>query len=726
MTQKIKKVKQMQQNGQWSADIPIGADAINVDMQDGESVESKLNKKPYYYNTISSMKTDTKLKNNDMVIILGTDNGIRKEYIIENEGDILLNNGLYAKEIKEESADFIFPKFWEDAPNGDLSLIKYKNKVIMIDTYKNDMWTNVKQMLLDNSISHIDYLILTHYHADHVGNVENLYNDGYIDSNTNYYFPGESPTRFGFDSQIAYYKSFCETNNLSYYVPENDEVLNIDENFKITFTNCDGSLYDNYYTSNEQNQISTICLIEFKQIKALFTGDAYKSTENFLLKTNFVKSNVNLYKIPHHSINNSCEPLFLQIIKPEYAVQIAGISRYAAGEFANSAEAKILNSFNTKIFATFMNDNYITFKTNGYIFNNIKGKSYNGANGRILYDLYVDENAITNHIQNGSQEYPFSEIAQAITELSSMPFIDEGVIHIAEGNYGYSALSAGYPLDSEFNRINLYNSNVIYTLTGDSEDSSKVVINGIYAKKIKLRLQNLTLDNDNHNEGIYLDKCTADIENVVITSKTNTTHHNGIYSRNSEISVNNFTADYCNYVFNLNYNTNLSYNNFTYGSYNNNLKTINNSTILEKNYTFTNTSEKYNNLKFYGNKIVPSLLYYNNTPEYTATDFSLNVNPRDFRSIEIEYIDTEGRIGSTGRITAPQNRWIDIFTSHLQSGNILEYGLSIQLGTDKFTIYTPFSKTTNISTGNVTIDTTRKISITRINGYFEDVVNDLR
>ena len=80
-------------------------------MQDGESVESKLNKKPYYYNTISSMKTDTKLKNNDMVIILGTDNGIRKEYIIENEGDILLNNGLYAKEIKEESADFIFPKF---------------------------------------------------------------------------------------------------------------------------------------------------------------------------------------------------------------------------------------------------------------------------------------------------------------------------------------------------------------------------------------------------------------------------------------------------------------------------------------------------------------------------------------------------------------------------------------------------------------------------------------
>ena len=646
---------------------------------------------------------------------------------INNKLDEMAESGILETLLQNKfMAKFIFPKFWENATNGDTSLINYKNKNIMIDTYTSAQWTNVKQMLIDNNISHIDVLIITHYHSDHVGNFENLYNEGYIDNTTQLFMPGEAPTRFGYDTQINYYKTFCQNHNLNYYVPYNNEILNIDDNFKITFTNCDASLYDSYYPLNEQNQVSTICMVEYKQFKALFTGDAYASTEDFLMSTNFVKSKIDLYKIPHHAINVLCRPIFLQTLKPDYAVQIGGMSRYTVGEFANSGETKILNSFGTKIYSTYMNDDYIQFETDGYIMNNIKGKSFNGSNGRVIMDFYVDINASKNQIQNGTQHHPFSEISQAISEISSIPFIDEANIHVADGDYAYSALNANYPLSSEYNRVNIYNSNTIIRIIGNSNDSTKVVINGILAKKSNISLEYLTIDNDNHNDALYFDKCKVDMSHINIISKNNTTHNNGIYSRNSNISATNINIDYCNIGFNLNYNSILYYNTCTFGSHNENSKVLNNSSILEKNFTYSNSSDKYKDLKHYNDYIVPTLLYANNQVEFSATEFPLNVNPRDFRCIEIEYEDVHGRIGTSGKITFPQSHWIDIFTFHATANDIFETGVSVQLQTDKFTYNMPYTKTTNKTSKEITINDDRNISITRIFGYFEDVVNDLR
>ena len=71
MSDRIKKIKVKKQDGTFSDYIPIGADAENIDTTDGESVQLKLNKKPYYYNNIADMKADLKLKMGDMVITLG-------------------------------------------------------------------------------------------------------------------------------------------------------------------------------------------------------------------------------------------------------------------------------------------------------------------------------------------------------------------------------------------------------------------------------------------------------------------------------------------------------------------------------------------------------------------------------------------------------------------------------------------------------------------------------
>lgn len=117
MSDRIKKIKIKKQDGTFSDYIPIGADAQNIDTTDGESVEIKLNKKPYYYNSVADMKADTKLKAGDMAITLGyytANDGGAAEYkvrtiasgeavddmfIIESSNEELIEELIIGKEI---------------------------------------------------------------------------------------------------------------------------------------------------------------------------------------------------------------------------------------------------------------------------------------------------------------------------------------------------------------------------------------------------------------------------------------------------------------------------------------------------------------------------------------------------------------------------------------------------------------------------------------------------
>lgn len=98
----IKKIKIKKEDGTFTDYIPIGAEAENVITKDGESVEEKLDKKPYYFNTVIDMKNAEFLKQGDMAITLGyyeINDGGGAEYKInkiQNGGSESLYNNLYA------------------------------------------------------------------------------------------------------------------------------------------------------------------------------------------------------------------------------------------------------------------------------------------------------------------------------------------------------------------------------------------------------------------------------------------------------------------------------------------------------------------------------------------------------------------------------------------------------------------------------------------------------
>lgn len=113
MADLIKKIKIKKQDGTFTDYIPIGAEAQNISTSDGDSVQLKLNKKPYYYNTVADMKADLKLKVGDMAVTLGyyeaNDGGAAEYRIVQSSDKYIenLNNNLKAELIVKDEINIL-------------------------------------------------------------------------------------------------------------------------------------------------------------------------------------------------------------------------------------------------------------------------------------------------------------------------------------------------------------------------------------------------------------------------------------------------------------------------------------------------------------------------------------------------------------------------------------------------------------------------------------------
>ena len=129
MADLIKKIKIKKQDGTFTDYIPIGAEAENINV-DGESVEYKLNKKPYYYNSIADMKADTKLKVGDMAVTLGyyepNDGGGAEYKIVKTSDNYIeeLENNLKAELISNKNNVLSYGVETTDKNNNNHIIIK--------------------------------------------------------------------------------------------------------------------------------------------------------------------------------------------------------------------------------------------------------------------------------------------------------------------------------------------------------------------------------------------------------------------------------------------------------------------------------------------------------------------------------------------------------------------------------------------------------------------------
>jgi competence protein ComEC len=71
------------------------------------------------------------------------------------------------------------------------------------------------------------------------------------------------------------------------------------------------------------NNSSLVMKLQFKNVSVLFTGDIGREAEERMLKKGY-PLRAEILKVPHHGSSSSSSPLFLQRVKPSYAILSVG------------------------------------------------------------------------------------------------------------------------------------------------------------------------------------------------------------------------------------------------------------------------------------------------------------------------------------------------------------------------------------------------------------------
>lgn len=195
-----------------------------------------------------------------------------------------------------------------DVGQGDSSLIRLKNKNILIDTGGNINYDISKNILIPYfksvGIKKIDYLVLTHGDYDHMGEAINLVENFKVEKVI--FNCGE------FNDLEKKLIKVLDKKNTKYYSCIKE--LNIDDN-KLYFLNT--KEYDN------ENDNSNVIYTELNGYKLMFMGDAGIEKEKDILgKYNLF--NIDVLKVGHHGSKTSSSRTFIDEINPKYSIISVG------------------------------------------------------------------------------------------------------------------------------------------------------------------------------------------------------------------------------------------------------------------------------------------------------------------------------------------------------------------------------------------------------------------
>ena len=137
---------------------------------------------------------------------------------------------------------------------GNCFVVEFANgKKMAIDTGSESQWSHIVSCLNELEITKFDYIVITHPHSDHKGNLQNFITY-YSDENTIFY-TGATPDLTRIENERQNYEDMeavFTLNNITPVVPTNNEVITIDELSKTTvrFLNTNTTWFEDYYYPN--------------------------------------------------------------------------------------------------------------------------------------------------------------------------------------------------------------------------------------------------------------------------------------------------------------------------------------------------------------------------------------------------------------------------------------------------------------------------------------------
>ncbi len=233
-----------------------------------------------------------------------------------------------------------------DVGQGDASLIISGGETMLIDGGNPKDSSLIYAYLKKHGIEHIDYIVNTHPHADHVGGLAGALNYATVgkafSSVTSY------DTR-AFNSYVKY----LNEQNINIIVPK------AGDNFKLGSASV--HILSGSKNFNDPNNDSIVLKVTYGSTSFLFTGDSEREAEQALLDSGANLSSTVLH-VGHHGSDTSTTYPFLREIMPEYGVISVG-SKNTYGHPTDGVLSKLRDA-DVKVLRTDMQGDII-FTSNG-------------------------------------------------------------------------------------------------------------------------------------------------------------------------------------------------------------------------------------------------------------------------------------------------------------------------------------------------------------------------
>ena len=208
------------------------------------------------------------------------------------------------------NSDFMYVHYI-NVDQGDSILIQVNNKNLLIDSGPKTHKKSLLKYLKSLGISDLDYVIATHPHDDHIGNMNTIIDNFDIKY---FYAPKVYSSTNTFEKMI---ESLKNKNLKIIPIRRNCNTIFLGPKTSVNIFSPINDIYDN------ENNYSPVIKISYGNTSFLFTGDAEKEIENELLALNDDISS-DVLKIAHHGSSTSTSDSFLQKVNPKYAVISVG------------------------------------------------------------------------------------------------------------------------------------------------------------------------------------------------------------------------------------------------------------------------------------------------------------------------------------------------------------------------------------------------------------------
>ena len=231
--------------------------------------------------------------------------------------------------------------------NSDATLVESNGSYMLVDAGNPDASVGGNYAVADDSangnavvkylqtlgVTHLDYLVMTHNHSDHIGGVPILCDNGLIDSGTTVYYRTEQSTQeeTTTDWQNIEYlnkalSSLQRVNaNIICLSTENITSLSFEMgNYYIEFRNLDedhNRVVDFY--DDDENRNCIVMKLTIGNVSALLAGDLGGIEERKLIANGGI-SNISILKASHHGLHSSNTYEWLTTTRPSAVVVTSG------------------------------------------------------------------------------------------------------------------------------------------------------------------------------------------------------------------------------------------------------------------------------------------------------------------------------------------------------------------------------------------------------------------